>query len=192
MSAFRNFIESYVRLPDEEWEAIADVLTPVEYKKNEIILQAGEVCRFFGFLEKGLLRYFVEHDGNEVTKFFTVAPYCFTSAYSFRNQVPATESIQALEHSMVYTISLKNADLLLELKHWAAFTRKFTQEVQYQTEQLMMEAKTTPATERYRLLMENHPGIIQRIPLKHLSGFLGIAPQSLSRIRKNYIRGLRK
>lgn len=141
---------------------------------------------------KGFCVFFVEHDGNEVTKFFTIAPYCFTSAFSFRNQAPATESIQALENCVAYTISLKNADLLLELKHWAIFTRKFTQQVQYQTEQLMMEAKTTPAAERYRLLLENYPGIVQRIPLKHLSGFLGIAPQSLSRIRKNYIRDLRK
>ncbi len=192
MSAFRNFIESYVRLPDEEWDIISGAFEPRVYKRNEIILQSGEICRFFGFLEKGLLRFFVDHDGNEVTKFFTIAPYCFTSAFSFRNQAPATESIQALENCVAYTFSLKNADLLLELKHWAIFTRKFTQQVQYQTEQLMMEAKTTPAAERYRLLLENYPGIVQRIPLKHLSGFLGIAPQSLSRIRKNYIRDLRK
>lgn len=59
MSAFRNFIESYVRLPDEEWDIISGAFEPRVYKRNEIILQSGEICRFFGFLEKGLFFFVV-------------------------------------------------------------------------------------------------------------------------------------
>jgi hypothetical protein len=51
-------------------------------------------------------------------------------------------------------------------------------------EELLMESKTKTAEERYHKLKINYPEIIQKIPLKHLSTFLGIAPQSLSRIRK--------
>lgn len=192
MQSFRQFIENYTPIPDEEWSIVSAAFQKHEFKKNELILREGEICRYFGFLEKGLLRFFVHKNGEDVTKFFTVAPYCFTSQYSFRQRVPAAENIETLEPCTAYLIGLDKADELLSLKHWADFTRKFVQEVQFHTEQLMMEAKTEDAGKRYLNLIEKYPQLIQRIPLRHLSSFLGIAPQSLSRIRKDFLKHSKK
>lgn len=184
MITFRKFIEKYTAVSDAEWKIIVQAFEPKEFAKNEIILEEGQICRHFYFLEEGLIRFFLLVDGNDITKFFTMAPYCFTSKDSFRNQKPSGESIQALEKTVVWQTTLHQANELLELKSWNNFIRKFVHEVQSHTEELMMQAKTETAENRYYQLLEKYPDVIRKIPLKHLSTFLGIAPQSLSRIRK--------
>jgi CRP-like cAMP-binding protein len=187
MDTFRKFIEQYVTVPNAEWIIISQAFERKEFARNEIILSEGKICRHFYFLDKGLVRFFSNSEGKDITKFFTVAPYCITSKNSFRNQIPSQESIQALERAVVWQTTLEKSEPLLDLKSWNTFTRKFVHEVQSYTEELMMQIKTETAEQRYRKLLEKHPAIIQKIPLKHLSSFLGIAPQSLSRIRKKYL-----
>lgn len=183
MDALQKFIESYTQLTESDWNAISQAFERHEFRKNEMILTEGAVCRHFYFLEEGIIRFFILNDGDEITKFFTIAPYCFTAKDSFRNQTPARENIQALEKTVVWQTTLQQANDLLALPAWSDFTRKFIHEVQSYTEELLMESKTETAENRYRKLQQKYPALIQRIPLKHLSSFLGIAPQSLSRIR---------
>lgn len=183
---FREFIDKYEVIPDAEWGIIAKYLSHKKYHKNSIILEAGEVCNYFYFLEKGIVRFFLNDDGNEITKFFTAAPFCFTAQHSFKNRVPAGDSIQALDELEVWRISWEAVDKIAYLKHWSIFTRKFVQEVQFYTEELLIETKSLSAENRYIRLTEKHPEIINRIPLKYLASFLGIAPQSLSRIRNKF------
>lgn len=184
MIAFRKFIEKYTSVPDSEWNIIGQSFDQKVFAKNEFILEEGKICRYFYFLEEGLIRFSLLVNGNDITKFFTMAPYCFTSKDSFRNQKPSAESIQALEKTVVWQTTFIRANELLELKSWNEFTRKFVHEVQSHTEDLLMQAKTETAENRYYQLLEKYPDVIHKIPLKHLSTFLGIAPQSLSRIRK--------
>ena len=187
MNSLRKFIEMYTELSDSDWQIIQKAFEKRVFAKNEIILAEGSVCKYFYFLEEGLVRYYIYKDGVEITKFFTTALYCFTSKISFTTQKPAKESIQALEKSTVWQTSLIEANELLGLKSWSTFTRKFLHEVQNQIEEMLLEAMTETAEYRYKKLSEKYPSIISKIPLKHLSTFLGIAPQSLSRIRKKLI-----
>ncbi len=187
VTALKNFIEKYTEVPDNEWKIISAAFERKIYAKNKNIVSEGEICRYFWFLEEGLIRFFTFNDGNDTTKFFTVAPYCFTSKNSFRNRVPARENIQTLEKCTVRQISLEKANELLELKSWSTFTRKFVNEVQEHMEDLLTGIRTQSAEQRYIDLQKKYPQLIQKIPLKHLSTFLGIAPQSLSRIRKKLV-----
>jgi CRP-like cAMP-binding protein len=186
MDAFRKFLKGYTHVPDADWRVIQQAFERKEFAKNEIILEEGNICRHFYFLEDGLVRFYVFNDGNDITRFFTTAPYCFTSRNSFRTRTPALESIQALDKTIVWQTTLNHTNELLELKSWTDFTRKFLHEVQSYTEELLLENKTETAEQRYIKLMVKYPDLIQKIPLKHLSTFLGIAPQSLSRIRKKH------
>ncbi|MEO1714918.1 MAG: Crp/Fnr family transcriptional regulator, partial [Bacteroidota bacterium] len=129
-------------------------------------------------------RYYVEREDTERNKFFTVAPYCFTSQRSFNEQIPATEYIASIEPCDLYRMPQKTAIELLKLPAWNTFVRKLTQEVQFYTENILEELQNQTAEERYRQLLEQESALIQRLPLKHLASYLGIAPQSLSRIRK--------
>ena len=184
MDEFRKFIENYTTLSDIEWKEISACFTQKTLQKDEILLQEGKICRHLYFIESGLLRYFINKDGNDFTKFFTEAPYCFTSQVSFTAEKPATENIQAIEKSIIWQTTLQQTNDLLELKSWSTFVRKLIQEVQYFTEEILQEIQTETAENRYKKMIETNPALLQRIPLQHLASFLGIAPQSLSRIRK--------
>ncbi len=180
----REFIETYSGLNETEWLSIEQLFKRKEFKKDEIILEEGNVCRYFYFLETGLIRFYYNIDGNDVTKTFTVSPYCFTSRVSFRKQVAANEGIQALDNTIVWQISFDNYKKLEKLNSWNIFIRRLLNEIQEFSESFYLEIRTVTAEERYRKILDKYPTeLIQKIPLKHLASFLGIAPQSLSRIR---------
>jgi CRP-like cAMP-binding protein len=184
LNSLKLFIENYTPLPDNDWKEISACFEKRIVEKDEILLEEGKICRYLYFVESGLLRYFIIKDGNDITKFFTEAPYCFTSQVSFTTEKPATENIQAIERSIIWQTTLKQANALLDLKSWNTFVRKLIQEVQYYTEEILQEIQTETAENRYKKMIETNPQLLQRVPLKYLASYFGIAPQSLSRIRK--------
>ena len=184
LKLLKHFIESYISIPNEEWNAISSCFEKRIIEKDEIILEEGKICKYLYFIESGLLHFYINKNGNVITKFFTDAPYFFTSQVSFNSQKPALENIQAIEKSVIYQISYVKSDELFQLKSWSEFGRKITQEVQFFTEQILEQLQTETAEMRYQSMQKNNPKLLERIPLKYLASFLGIAPQSLSRIRK--------
>ena len=185
---FRKYILQYNPLSEEEWKQIEKCLTKKAYKKGDLILESGKICRKLYFLEDGFLRFFLFKDGEKVTKFFTEAPYCFTSQRSFTNDIPASDNIEALKDSTVWEISKTDAFDLLKISNWSEFVRKLIQEVQFYTEQILEEAQNNTAEERYIKMIEENSYILLNAPLKDIASYLGIAPQSLSRIRKRYLK----
>lgn len=184
MHPLRQFISQYTPVPEQDWQAISDCLVRREMKKESLLLEEGKTCKHLYFLEKGLLRFFVWKDGLDITKYFTDVPYVFTSQKSFNQQVPAQESIATLEDSIIWQMTYGDAQHLLELKSWSTFIRLLVQEVQTYTEEILEALQTQTAEQRYKLLLQQDAELVQRVPLKHLASYLGIAPQSLSRIRK--------
>ena len=187
MHPFRQFIHNYVTLSYQEWQEIEACLVQKEVLKDEMLLEEGQYCKHLYFLESGLLRYFVWKDGKDVTKYFTTAPYCFTSQRSFAQQVRTKDNIQALMDSTVWVMKRADAFRLLDMKNWSDFVRKLIQEVQYLTEDILEEIQNETAENRYRKMLIEEPELLQNVPLKHLASFLGIAPQSISRIRKKIL-----
>ena len=162
------------------------MITRKEYGKGVTLLEQGKVCKKLYFLESGFLRYYVVRKGEDITKFFTEPPYCFTSQRSFTQNTPAQESIEALEHSIIWEMSKANADDLLEMGAWNNFIRQLVQEVQFYTEQILVAIQNETAEQRYVKMITERSILLQKVPLKHLASYLGIAPQSLSRIRKKF------
>lgn len=187
MHPIRSYINQFADFSAAEWEEIESYWTRQVYPKNTLLLREGEICKKLYFLEAGTLRYFTWQDGIEVAKFFTLPPYCFTSQRSFTNNLPAQESIATLEKSIVWEMDKKPAfELLDSMLNWSTFVRKLIQEVQFNTEQILTAIQNKTAEERYVAMIQEQDILLQKVPLKHLASFLGIAPQSLSRIRKKY------
>lgn len=182
----KNFIRNYTNLAEEEWDEIKKVFQREVFQKDDLLLEEGKVCRYFYFFEQGLIRFFCNVDGADVTKTFAIAPYCFTSKVSFRNQSPASESIQALDETVVWKISYQQYKQLEKIASWNIFMRKLLNEIQEFMENHLLETKIHTAEQYYQKLQDRYPAdILQKIPLKHLASFMGVAPQSLSRIRNN-------
>jgi len=187
MHPFRQFIQNYTTLTPADWALIESCLSQKEYNPNDLILEEGKVCSKIYFLESGLLRYFTWNDGIDMTKFFTQPPYCFTSQRSYNLQIPSAESIEVLEKSIVWEIARIDAERLFKLASWSTFVRKLIQEVQFFTQEIMEALQSQTAEQRYRQMLHNNDPLLQKVPLKHLASYLGIAPQSLSRIRKKML-----
>ncbi|NHF59111.1 Crp/Fnr family transcriptional regulator [Flavobacteriaceae bacterium TP-CH-4] len=185
MEAFRTFFSRYVDFTPEDWNTIAPTFQKIVVGKGQLLLKEGDISNHLCFLEDGLLRFYLWKDGESVTKFFTEAPYMFTSQRSFNQRQPARESIEALEDSIIWQISYEQHQELLQMTVWKRFADKITQEVQFFTENILEELQNETAEHRYRLLLENRPELVRRVPLKHLASYLGITQQSLSRIRRN-------
>jgi CRP/FNR family transcriptional regulator, anaerobic regulatory protein len=185
MHPFRQFIHNYTTLSNEDWLKIEPFLVRIDVKKDTILLEQGKICRHLYFLESGLLRFFILKNGQDVTKYFTDIPYCFTSIKSFEAQIPATESIETLEDTVLWAMTSDNVKTLFNLPAWSTFTRKLIQEVQTYTDEILEDLQTETAENRYKKMLAENDPLLQRVPLKHIASYLGIAPQSLSRIRKN-------
>jgi CRP-like cAMP-binding protein len=183
MHPFKTFIENYVSLSRQDWEQIALCLTYLEVPKNTLLLEEGKVCRHLYFVEEGLLRFYTWKEGNDITKFFTEAPYAFTSQQSFTTGQAARENIQTLEPCRLWQMGHQDAHALLELPSWSTFVRKLIAQVQFYTENILIELQQETAQNRYQKLLATNPGLANRVPLKYLATYYGIAPQSLSRIR---------
>lgn len=187
MHPFKKYIASFVSLNNTDWEEIEKCLTRNEHQTGDILLRQGKVCKKLYFLESGFLRFFVmDKNGEDVTKFFTEPPYCLTSQRSFTNETPSTDNIEVMEKSIVWEIKKEDAFALLKIPAWSEFVRKLIQEVQFYTEEILQELQNKTAEERYIALLEGNSIILQKAPLKYIASYLGIAPQSLSRIRKKY------
>lgn len=184
MNDFQNFILNYAPLTISDWKEIEPCLRRRVLQPGELILREGQICRNLWFLESGFMRFFVMRAGNDISKFFTEPPYLFTSQRSFNQQISARENIEALEESIVWEISREDSVRLLALKNWNTFARNLTQEVQFFTEVILEDLQNKTAEDRYREMLKTGSSFLQKVPLKHLASFLGIAPQSLSRIRK--------
>lgn len=115
MNAIRQFIEGYVPITDNEWRTISPYFTKQPIEKDEILLKEGKICKHLYFLESGLLHFYINKEGKEITKFFTIAPYFFTSQASFNSQNPASENIQAIENSVIWKITYQQSIELLKL-----------------------------------------------------------------------------
>jgi CRP-like cAMP-binding protein len=187
MHPFRQFIHNYTLLSNEDWAMVETHLVRMEVKKETILLQEGKICRHLYFLESGLLRFFILRNGNDVTKYFTDIPYCFTSIKSFEGQKPATESIETLEDTVLWAMTFECVQLLQRLPAWSTFSRKLVQEVQTYTDEILEDMQTETAENRYKKMLLGNDPLLQRVPLKHIASYLGIAPQSLSRIRKSVL-----
>lgn len=185
MDAFKQYILQYTPLLNSEWEQIRSHLTMQDVPAGTTLLQEGALCHYLYFVEEGLLRFYRTQDGRTVSKFFTFAPYCFTEQQSFTRLVPSNNAIETLEPCRLYRMPRQAAfDLLDTLPHWASFIRQLLQEVQYNTEQLLEAFQYQTAEARYRQWLAEGSPLLERVPLQDLASFLGIAPASLSRIRK--------
>ncbi len=184
MKQFPAYLRTYASFSDAELQQICVSFEAFHVTAGTILLHEGEICRHLYFVDEGLLHFYFLRDGVEVTRYFTIAPYLFTSQRSFNLRQPANESIQALEDCRLWRLSAEKAEALFSLPAWNIFARKILQEVHFFTENIYTDLQTQTAEARYQQMLATQSDLLLRIPQKVLASFLGIAPQSLSRIRK--------
>jgi CRP-like cAMP-binding protein len=178
-------IKSIIDLTPKEVDHINQLFKKRELKKGDFFLAEGQVCRQVGFIVKGLIRYYINHDGEEKTYAFAEENNFVCNYESFLPQTPSTKIIQALEDCEMLVISL--ADLQIFYKSIAQgerFGRLVIGQVFIQLLQDLSSFYTDTPEYRYEKFVKEHPGLQQRISQYHIASYVGVKPQSLSRIRR--------
>lgn len=187
LKRLQQLVQPLVPLQDEEWELLASQAQIIQLKKGEHWLKEGQVAQHIGFVVQGILRiYHNNQDKVFISHFCCEERNPIVAAYtSFIYQKPSLEAIQALEDCQLYLLSYQ------QLQSCYASSIRFERLGRLLMEQTYVAAKQRfyyqqqrSAAERYAYLLDKYPNLVQRIPLHHLAAYLGIAPESLSRLRR--------
>lgn len=185
METLLNKIKSYVPLSFEDELIICSLFHKKELNKGEYLLETGNVCRHVFFIEVGLVRYYINDDGVEQTTYFNKENDFVCDNISFLTQIPSLVNIQALEDSTIWMISHEGMQRFYkEVSTGERFGRLAIEQVFVSLASQIGALYSNTSEERYHQFIINYPDVAQRIPQYYIASYIGIKPQSLSRIRK--------
>lgn len=184
-AVFQKYISERVSLTDDEFKAIEAVSTLKKLRKKQYLLQEGDVWRFNAFITKGCVRtYRVDDEGGEHILQFSIENWWTGDRESLMSGKPSRCNIDALEDSELILIGKEDFEGLL--KNIPAFQDMVTQilEKSFIASQNRIHAAISyTAEEKYMNFIKTYPDLSNRVPQSMIASFLGISPETLSRVR---------
>lgn len=184
----REIARNYCLLSPNGIDALANILIPVKVSKGDVILQEGEVCRMMYYVSKGLVRQFYYKNKRDVTEHFSFEGRIVICIESFLKQNPSRLMVEALEPSELF--ALPHHPLMEAVKsnqEISELYRKILEHALISSQEHADSQRFENATERYGRLLRNKPEIVLRAPMVHVASFLQMTPETLSRVRSNYV-----
>ena len=179
-------IDPVVSLTEKELLTFCSAFEPKSLKKNEFFLEEGQVCSYVGLVSSGVLIYFqVSAGGDEITTDFAFAGDWVNNNESRLTNRPSAINIRAIEDTELFVIRQHDlTGLYLQIPKIERLGRILMEHAYLRIVEQTVELQVLSAKERYANLLKKHPEILQKVQLYHIANYLGIAPKSLSRIRK--------
>lgn len=157
------------------------------YPKKTVLLKDGEVNNHICMVISGLVRSYYINEGREITSRFMDEGFIITSWISFYTRKPGNEFIETQEDTILACVHYNDIQKLYdEFPEFNIIGRKQVEYSFYMSELRTRMLRKHTAEEKYRFFLENHPNLLQRVPLKHIATYLGINEETLSRIRTKY------
>ncbi|BEV03116.1 MULTISPECIES: Crp/Fnr family transcriptional regulator [Chryseobacterium] len=190
MTNINNYLARVLNVPLEKVNMCSLHYEVKKVQKNQFLLQYGEVCRYIYFVEKGLLKmYSIDKNGKEHIIQFAPESWLTSDRSSLYFNEKSVYYIEAVEDSEVLLLhpdfinkligefpdSLEKSDILLQ---------KHIKSLQDRINSLLAET----AEERYMKFIKMYPDLLLRVPQWMIASYLGITPESLSRVRKELAR----
>lgn len=184
MKKIKDHIKKYINPSEQDLESIANEFKIREIKKGRFLLKTGQITDDFIFIENGCLRVFWEREYDEITGWFAFEDEFFCELSSYLPNQPSKFGVQALENTTIYYLEKSQMEKMYkEYPIWQELVRKFWEQVILHLVHNILSFQAETAEKRYERALQ-HPKLMQRVPLKYLSSYLGITPTSLSRLRK--------
>ncbi|HWV73655.1 MAG TPA: Crp/Fnr family transcriptional regulator [Pseudosphingobacterium sp.] len=179
-------IQDKVKLTDEEKQRISSFFTFKKVRRRQYILQENDICRNLSFVKKGLLKsYRLDEKGTEHITVFGWEGWWISDFNSFVNQAPAVLNIEAIKDTELLNLSRENYEqMTLDVPVMDRYFRILYQNSLVTKDQRLISSNSDTAEEKYQSLILSNPDIIQCIPQNLIASYLGLAPETLSRIRK--------
>lgn len=184
-SVLADQLRTLANLSPEAISLLLSSTLPKTLKKGQYVLQEGQVCKTIWYVEKGCLRTFYDKDGKEINTRFSFESSFVTALRSLRTAVPSAYSIQACEPATVWAFDKeKLLGLYRQSAEMESFGRNLLEHLLMEQEEHANLFKIYSPIERYEYVVKHHPQLIQRVSLSQLASYLGMARETLSRIRK--------
>lgn len=178
-------ISRFISLDQREQDAFISRLQVKKYKKNELILQQGEVCNYAYFINKGCFRYYYLVEGKENTTQFFFENSWYTDFESFLSGKATKLNIQTIEKSELLLLTSSDLQsLYVEFPKFEKLGRQMAEKAFLGARNRSEMLQNQSPEERYLTLIKDRPKVFERVPQHYIASYLGIQPESLSRIRK--------
>jgi CRP-like cAMP-binding protein len=188
--AIVNFLKNIMPFNDTDIQLLFPILQYRQVKKHELLLKEGEVCKNVYYLFDGFFRmFYVDYNGNEINYRFSDKNNFLVDFKSFLLQKPSHFYWQAMEQAELLVLPYADIHKLYAASPaWNDFGRLIAERVYLQlNERVEMLLFMTPE-ERYKYLLDTQPSLFEQVSQFHLSSYLGIKPESLSRLRKRLLK----
>ncbi len=181
----KQSFDTFFNAPIEAWMSFAEKCESVTFEKDEVIKKENKAEKYFYFIVQGSAGIFLRRERSFVCLDFAFEHSFCCDYMSLLTRKPTPLQVVALEHSEMMRVSGEDfyklgmtpvGQVIMQVSAETSFTDKQQQQI---------ELLTKTAEERYHLLCEKFPEIQQRVAQKHIASYLGITPQSLSRIRRS-------
>lgn len=180
----KDSFDRFFNAPLEAWEQFVEKTTVVEFEKDEVIKKQDSTERYFYFILSGSAGVFLWKENNFVCLDFAFDHQFCTDFMSLLTNEPTPLEVIALEKSKMLRMTVSDFHLLTQ-KNIGGIIRLIAAESSFlDKQQQQIELLTKSAKERYEILLKRFPSIQNRISQNHIASYLGITPQSLSRIRR--------
>ena len=183
---FIETLRKQAEFTDEQLEKFLEFWEIKTVRKKDFHLRPGETCKATAYVNKGCLRrYIVNEHAKEVIVNFALEDWWIGDLESFFLQKPTIYYVQALEDSELLLLSRENFLLACEaFPKYKAFHQEKMQRSHFATLKRISVTTSGTPEERYLLLAQQQQQLFQRVPLHYIASYLGIEPESLSRLRK--------
>ena len=179
-------LQSKSSFANEDFPAFLELFEQLVLKKKEHLYRSGEVVRNVSFVLRGCMRhYYINDDGIERIVLFAEENWWVGDLVSFRNNTPTNLSLQAVEDCDLLLLRKNNFEYALE--HFPAFREyydKGTQRTYTKLQEQVGQSLADSAETKYLRLLKERPSILQRVPQHYIADYLGLSPETLSRVRK--------
>lgn len=184
-----QYIHSNYHFSQKEIEMVQHYFEPVSFSKNTVIEEAGKVPNYLYYIVSGYLRlFYMDENGNEITTHINCPPGFFTSYSHFISETVSDHNVECVTACELLRITKENLDHLVKQSHaMKDFSISVFQHSIAYNENRSRELSTLNAEQRYLKLLKDYPEIIQHVPIQYIASFLGMKPESLSRIRRKII-----
>jgi len=192
MNSFKEYIKLYTPLDESEISLLHKSVEKRVYRKNEMIFSEGVVSEEIYFVTKGCVRLYYNVDGNEKTAFFYTEGQFICAGESYTFNIPARENYQAVEQAEIFVFSKEtNEALFKETPKFEIIARVATENELITCQKLIASFVTRSPEERYLDLLTTQRELFQRVPQQYIASFLGVSPETLSRIKSRALKKLR-
>lgn len=187
----RNYINhiTCTEIPDEEFSHLEEAFTAKTVKKRQFILHEGSVCKYMSFIVKGAMRqYCIDEKGNEHIVGLGIEGWWISDRGSFINGTSSKYNIDAVEDTQLLMTTMEKISILQERSPSFFRMSHILDQNSFVASQKRIEASISyTAEEKFLFLMETNPTFIQRFPQNMLASYLGLSPETLSRVRKSLL-----